>query len=235
MLKTTLKYTGLSLLALPTISCAANDRPNIIVILADDMGYSDIGCYGGEIETPNLDKLAKNGLRYRQFYNCARSCPTRASLLTGLYPHQAGMGWMAAADLQLPPYQGYLNNECLTIAQVLKGAGYGTYMSGKWHVSSDRQNKGGIKDNWPNQRGFDEFYGIVGGAANYFKMTYNDNNERYESPDDGKFYFTHAISDSATAFVDRHNYKKSPLFLYLAYTAPHWPLHALQKDIDKYK
>lgn len=209
-------------------------KPNIIVILADDMGYSDIGCYGGEVETPNLDRLAKNGLRYRQFYNGARSCPTRASLLTGLYAHQAGMGWMAAADMQRPSYQGCLNKECMTIAEVLKGSGYSTYMSGKWHVSSDRQNEGGIKDNWPNQRGFDRFYGIVGGAANYFNTTYNYNNDQFQSPKDGSFYFTHAISDSATVFIHRHDYERSPLFLYLAYTAPHWPLHALQKDIDKY-
>jgi arylsulfatase len=211
-----------------------DERPNIVIILADDMGYSDIGCYGGEIETPNIDRLANNGLRYRQFYNCARSCPTRASLLTGLYPHQAGMGWMAAADMQMPPYQGYLNNQCVTIAEVLRGAGYSTCMSGKWHVSSDRQNNGGVTDNWPLQRGFDRFYGIVGGAANYFNMEYHYGNEAGHSPDDGTFYFTHAVSDSATAFVSRHDYGKSPLFLYLAYTAPHWPLHALQKDIDKY-
>lgn len=232
-MKKVLKCTGLSLLAFPAF-VQASERPNILVIMADDLGYSDIGCYGGEIKTPNLDKLAANGLRYRQFYNGARSCPTRASLLTGLYAHQAGMGWMAAADMQRPEYQGYLNNQCMTIAEVLKEGGYGTYMSGKWHVSSDRQNKGGIKDNWPNQRGFDCFYGVVGGAANYFKMNYNYNNEKYPSPDDDAFYFTHAISDSAAVFLDRHDYEKSPLFLYLAYTAPHWPLHAIQKDIDKY-
>jgi arylsulfatase len=212
----------------------AQERPNIILIMADDMGYSDLGCYGGEVETPNINRLAQNGLRYRQFYNGARSCPTRASLLTGLYPHQAGMGWMAAADLQRPAYQGYLNNQCVTIAEVLKSAGYDTYMSGKWHVSSDRQNNGGVTDNWPNQRGFDRFFGIVGGAANYFNMVYNNNNERIQSPTDGSFYFTHAISDSAASFVDRHDYAKAPLFMYLAYTSPHWPLHALQPDIDKY-
>lgn len=214
---------------------AQTRQPNILVILADDMGYSDIGCYGGEIETPNIDRLARNGIRYRQFYNCARSCPSRASLLTGLYPHQAGMGWMAAADLQLPPYQGYLNRNCVTIAEVLKGAGYRTCMSGKWHVSSDRQNAGNVRDNWPNQRGFDEFYGIVDGAANYFKTIVNVNNDRMPSPDDGSFYFTHAISDHAADFVASHPFAEKPLFLYVAYTAPHWPLHALQHDIDKYK
>ncbi|MDR1666830.1 MAG: arylsulfatase [Bacteroidales bacterium] len=230
----------LTALALSANSCNSADsrkaeRPNIIVILADDMGYSDVGCYGGEIETPNIDRLAKNGLRYRQFYNCARSCPTRASLLTGLYPHQAGMGWMAAADMQRPPYQGYLNNQCVTIADVLQTAGYDTYMCGKWHVSSDRQNNGKVKDNWPLQRGFDRFYGITGGASNYFKVNYTNDNEQGVSPDDGTYYFTHALSDSATTFIRRHDYQQAPLFLYLAYTAAHWPLHALQKDIDKYK
>lgn len=230
--------SALTFLILPFHSASAQsqstDKPNIIVILADDMGYSDLGCYGGEMHTPSLDRLAKQGLRYRQFYNGARSCPTRASLLTGLYAHQAGMGWMAAADMQRPAYQGYLNKECVTIAEVLKTAGYSTYMSGKWHVSSDRQNNGGVKDNWPNQRGFDRFYGIVDGASNYFNMTYNDNNDRFKSPANENFYFTHALSDSATVFVHRHDFDKSPLFLYLAYTAPHWPLHALQEDIDRF-
>ncbi|MDR0395581.1 MAG: arylsulfatase [Tannerella sp.] len=230
----------LTTLAVSAGSCGGDDdrkaeRPNIIVILADDMGYSDVGCYGGEIETPNINRLAENGLRYRQFYNCARSCPTRASLLTGLYPHQAGMGWMAAADMQRSQYQGYLNRQCVTIADVLQTAGYDTYMSGKWHVSSDRQNNGKVRDNWPLQRGFNRFYGIVGGASNYFKVNYTNDNEQGFSPDDGTFYFTHAISDSATTFIRRHDYRQAPLFLYLAYTAAHWPLHALQKDIDKYK
>ncbi len=221
-------------LALAAAGCTQEKAPNIVVILADDMGFSDVGCYGGEVETPNLDRLAENGVRYRQFYNCARSCPSRAALLTGLYPHQAGMGWMAAADLQTPPYQGYLNENCVTIAQVLKTAGYGTYMCGKWHVSSDRQNKGNIQYNWPNQRGFDEFYGIVGGAANYFKTIVNINNDRVPTPDDENFYFTHAISDNATNYIANHSFDEEPMFLYVAYNAPHWPLHALQQDIDKY-
>jgi arylsulfatase len=224
---------GTSLLGITAVAQTAG-RPNIIIILADDMGYSDIGCYGGEIETPNINRLAQNGLRYRQFYNCARSCPTRASLLTGLYPHQAGMGWMAAADLQTPAYQGYLNNQCVTIAEVLQSAGYGTYMAGKWHVSSDRQNKGLVKDNWPLQRGFDRYFGIVEGASNYYNVKYTNDNDQAISPDDGSFYFTHALSDSASTFIARHDFATSPLFLYLAYTSPHWPLHALQEDIDKY-
>ena len=239
MKDSTLQKIGWSLVGVSCVSCASKvsesvERPNIIIILSDDMGYSDVACYGGEIETPHIDRLASNGLRYRQFYNCARSCPTRASLMTGLYPHQAGMGWMAAADMQRPAYQGYLNNQCVTIAEALKDAGYGTYMCGKWHLNSDRKNQGGIIDNWPTQRGFDRFFGIVSGASNYFDMDYYNDNERGHSPDDGSFYFTHAISDSAVAFVSRHDQQKVPFFLYLSYTSPHWPLHALQADIDKY-
>jgi len=209
------------------------ERPNIVLILADDMGYSDIGCYGGEIATPNIDRLAHEGLRYRQFYNGARSCPTRASLLTGLYAHQAGIGWMTHADMGRPAYQGFLNSECATLGDVLRGAGYGTYISGKWHVSSVRQNKGGVVDNWPNQRGFDEFFGIVDGSSDYFHPTLNRNNRQYEQKD-SDFYLTDALSDSACAFINRHDFEHKPLFLYMAYNAPHWPLHALRKDIDKY-
>ena len=226
---------GLMAAALPAaISCSPEKgaRPNIVVILADDMGYSDLGCYGGEIETPNLDNLAENGIRYRQFYNNARSCPSRAVLMTGLYPHQAGMGWMAAADLQTPQYQGHLNNNCVTIAEVLKEAGYGTYMCGKWHLSSDRQNQGKVEEAWPAQRGFDRFYGIPSGASNYFKTTmYNENTP---SPTPEGFYITTALSDSAATFISRHDYKEKPLFMYLAFNAPHWPLHAPQQTIDKY-
>lgn len=229
-----INYLGMAVASLPLVACNKTtlEKPNIVVILADDMGYSDLGCYGGEIETPNLNSLAENGLRWNQFYNNARSCPSRAVLMTGLYPHQAGMGWMAAADLQTPEYQGYLNRNCVTIAEVMRSAGYGTYMTGKWHLSNDRQNQGEVKDGWPIQRGFERFYGIPGGASNYFKATMVNDNEIQTTDDD--FYFTTAITDSAATFINRHNYKEKPLFLYLGFTAPHWPLHALQKDIDKY-
>lgn len=211
------------------------DRPNIIVIMADDMGFSDLGCYGGEIQTPNLDRLAWNGVRYSQFYNAARCCPTRASLLTGVYPHQAGMGWMTNADLGTPAYQGDLGKNVRTLAEVLKSGGYGTYMTGKWHVSNTRKDKAGVNDNWPAQRGFDRFFGIVGGAGHYFKLPVFSDNQRYPSPPG--FYFTHAISDSSVTFIDQHARKKTgtPFFMYVSYTAPHWPLHALKEDIDKYR
>src|SRR5579885_3547174 len=140
----------LCLPSVPNLSPAA--PPNIVVILSDDMGFSDLGCYGGEIQTPNLDRLAAGGLRFTQFYNTARCCPSRASLLTGLYPHQAGVGLMTA-DLGLPGYRGHLNDRCVTLAEVLRSAGYRTYLSGKWHL--------GTPD--PIARGFDEAYKMDGG------------------------------------------------------------------------
>src|SRR5690606_6449647 len=165
-----------------------NRRPHIVLVMADDLGYSDIGCYGGEVQTPNLDRLAAEGIRYKQFYNAARCCPTRAALISGLYPHQAGMGWMAAADLGTPAYEGNLNNHAVTIAEVLKTAGYRTYMSGKWHLTNERKIDGMVTDNWPMQRGFDRFFGIIPGGANYFTPMVYSGNERYGAPDD--FYLT---------------------------------------------
>jgi arylsulfatase len=136
-------------------------RPNIIVMMADDMGFSDLGCYGGEIDTPNLNRLATSGVRFTQFYNTARCCPTRASLLTGLYSHQAGVGHMVS-DYGLAGYRGDLNRNCVTIAEALKPAGYTTLMAGKWHVTPANESK----HNWPLQRGFDRYYGtIMGGEA----------------------------------------------------------------------
>lgn len=233
-----MKIFRLSLLALFTfsqINSIAQQKPNIILVLADDMGFSDIGAYGGEVKTPNIDQLAKEGIRYKQFYNAARCCPTRASLMTGLYPHQAGMGWMAAADLGTnPAYQDDLNKESVTIAEVLKTAGYSTYMTGKWHLTNERKIDGRVLESWPKQRGFDRYFGIVPGGANYFTPVLYSNNTTYKAPED--FYLTHAITDTSVKFIGEHFAKtKNPFFLYVAYTAPHWPLHALQKDIDKYK
>jgi len=208
-------------------------RPNIIIILADDMGFSDIGCYGGEIRTPHLDALAHAGLRFTQFYNTGRCCPTRASLLTGLYPHQAGIGHMTS-DRRLPGYQGDLNDRCLTIAQVLKTAGYATYMAGKWHVTKHLwPNSDAEKHNWPLQRGFDRFFGTILGAGSFYDpTTLVEGNEHITPGDD--FYYTDAISDHAVKFIREHDNDK-PFFMYVAYTAAHWPMHARPRDIAKYK
>jgi arylsulfatase A-like enzyme len=175
-------------------------QPNIIVILADDMGFSDIGCYGGEIRTPNLDSLAANGVRMTQFYNTARCCPTRACLLTGLYPHQAGVGWMMR-DQKHPGYRGRLNRNCVTMAEVLGASGYATYMCGKWHVTPDVK-PDGPKDNWPLQRGFDRFYGTIHGAGSFFdpNSLTRDNTQisPYADPEyqPEQYYYTDAINPS---------------------------------------
>ncbi len=210
--------------------------PNILLILNDDMGFSDLGCYGGEVHSPNLDRLAYGGLRFTQFYNTARCCPSRASLLTGLHPHQTGVGHMMTDD-GLEGYRGDLNHHCVTIADVTKSAGYNTYMSGKWHISR-HIGPDGPKHSWPLQRGFDQFYGIITGAANFWKpRTLTRNNEQLdlENLPDG-YFFTDAISDQAVDFILQHHQTEpdNPFFSYVAYTAPHWPLHAHQEDIDKY-
>ena len=220
----------------------ASSRPNIIVILVDDMGYSDIGCFGSEIRTPNLDSLASSGLRFSQMYNSARCCPSRAALLTGLNPHQAGVGHMVA-DLGVPEYQGYLKDNAVTIAEALKADGYSTYMSGKWHVGGDYNLAD--PDSWtptapgyptPTQRGFDRFFGILTGAGNfYFPKTLMDQDTLVPLSDLDDFYLTDAISDKAVSMIGEAVTKDSPFFMYVTYTAPHWPLHAREEDIARYE
>jgi len=206
-------------------------RPNILLIMADDMGFSDIGCYGSEIATPNLDRLAQDGLRFRQFYNAARCCPTRASLLTGLYQHQAGVGYMVG-DQGRPGYRGFLNDRCATIAEVLGPAGYATLISGKWHV-------GEKPEHWPDKRGFDRAFGLISGGSNYFKLDGARqmalDGEPWTPPDDGSFYMTDAFADHAVRMLDESVPDDKPFFLYLPFTAPHWPLHAREDDIAAYK
>ncbi|MEM8735881.1 MAG: arylsulfatase [Planctomycetota bacterium] len=224
--------------------CSGADRPNIIYIMSDDMGYSDIGCYGSEIETPHLDKLASNGLRFTQFYNTARCCPTRASLLSGLYPHQAGIGHMMS-DSGYEGYRGDLNRNCVTIAEVLKTAGYRTYMSGKWHVTKTvkPEDESG-KSNWPRQRGFDRFYGTIHGAGSFFDPNSLTRDNELISPyadseyqPENGFYYTDAIADHASRFVREHerDHSDEPFFMYVSFTAAHWPMHAREQDIEKYQ
>ena len=209
---------------------AAARRPNIIVMMADDMGFSDIGCYGGEIRTPNLDRLARRGVRFTQFYNTARCCPTRASLLTGLYPHQAGVGHMME-DRKLPGYRGDLNRQCVTIAEVLKPAGYHTLMCGKWHVTPVTQSK----HNWPLQRGFEHHYGTIHGAGSFYDPVTLTRDNELIAPEGKDYYYTDALSRQAARFIQDYAGKQQPFFLYLAYTSPHWPMHALEGDIARYR
>ncbi|WP_321471653.1 arylsulfatase [uncultured Paludibaculum sp.] len=206
-------------------------RPNILLILADDMGFSDTGCYGSEISTPNLDRLAGQGVRFTQFYNCARCCPSRASLLTGLYPHHAGIGHMVDRAGPAPGYVNDLSPRSRTIAEVLRASGYQTGMTGKWHVTpvNDSQR------NWPMQRGFDRYYGIIHGAADYYNpVTLKRGNDPAE-PGGPDFFLTDAIGDNGVQFLDEFKKKDDPFFLYAAFTAPHWPLHARAEDIRKYE
>lgn len=225
MKKTTLL---LSSLALTTFSFA-QQKPNIVVILADDLGFSDLGCFGGEINTPNLDKLSENGLRITQMYNSARSCPSRACLLTGLYPHQAGLGDMVGKSPEWPRgYAGLRSDDNVTIAEVLKDAGYFTAMAGKWHVGKAKN---------PIDRGFQEYYGMLGGFDSFWNPdVYTrlpaDRTPRVYAEDE--FYATNVITDYAIDFINEANDSDKPLFLYLAYNAPHFPLHAPKNVTDKY-
>jgi arylsulfatase A-like enzyme len=207
-----------------------------VLILNDDMGYSDIGCYGGEIDTPNLNRLAANGLRFSQFYNTARCSPSRASLLTGLHPHQTGIG-VLTYDFGPEGYSGDLAENCVTIAEALKGSAYRTYMSGKWHVAKSLKKPTG---SWPLARGFDEFFGTIIGAGSFYDpstLTRGDENVEHEAKGNPDFFYTDAINDQAAAYVRKHcrDTPDSPFFMYVAHTAPHWPLHAHDEDIAKYK
>lgn len=215
-------------------------QPNIILILADDMGFSDIGCYGSEIQTPNLDRLATEGIRFSSMYNNARCCPSRAALLSGLYPHQAGIGEMTDTDLPIPEYQGFFNQESVTIANILGEAGYSNYLSGKWHLGEEPLH-------WPLNHGFDQCFALINGASSYFDfkpyrselwppgntLTLVKDNQPLDLSD-SVFYATDLYTDQAIGFIENHP-EQNPFFLYLAYTAPHWPLHALPEDIEKYK
>lgn len=217
-----------------------NRPPNVLIILADDMGYSDLSCMGSEIPTPNIDRIAEEGALFTNFYNAARCCPTRASLLTGLYPHQAGMGDMTEGRIRkdgtyLEAYQGYLHDQSVTIAEILQANGYQTFISGKWHV-------GDASEHWPLQRGFDRSFSLISGASNYFnikpyineeqEIVLTRDNERIEPPED--FYMTDAIGENAIKFLTQRD-RKRPFFLYLPFTAPHWPLQAPEEELSLHR
>lgn len=225
----------------------AAENPNVIIIMVDDMGFSDIGCYGGEIQTPNIDALAAGGIRFSRFYNASRCCPTRASLMTGLHPHLTGIGHMTNSPgtnsqdrgEAFPNYRGFLNRQCATVGELLGAAGYSSYLAGKWHLGE------GKRDQWPLQRGFDQFYGCLSGATRFFSpdtdtregrgITFgNEPVAKVESTTDRPYYTTDAFTDYGIRFIEEGE-KDKPFFLYLAYTAPHWPHQAHEEDIDKYR
>ncbi|MDF1858687.1 MAG: arylsulfatase [Verrucomicrobiales bacterium] len=203
-------------------------RPNILYILADDLGFSDLGCFGGEIETPVLDTLAEGGVRLTQFYNTGRCCPSRAALLSGQYPHRVGLGHMTTNDLGRPGYRGVISDEAQTIGQALAPTGYRSFISGKWHL--------GTPD--PTKNGFEEFYGTLVSAKRFFDpdhlVRFPEGRKMREYPE-GEFYATDAVTDHAIDFLHlARETPEKPWFLYLAYHAPHFPLHAPKKEIARY-
>ena len=231
-------------------AAAPEGPPDIVVILADDLGYSDVGSYGGEIRTPNIDRLARGGLRFSAFYNTARCVPTRAALLTGVYPHQAGLGGMTS-DQGLPGYRGALSANAVTLAEALRAAGYRTGMVGKWHVSrtldrrepreqldwlAHRASFGDFspRDQYPTARGFDDYFGNLWGVVDYFDPFALVNGTEPVDAVPAGYYHTDAISDSAVAYVERYARDRRPFFLYVAHTAPHWPLQAPAEDVARY-
>lgn len=226
-------------------------KPNIILIMADDLGFSDLGCYGGEINTPNLDRIAKQGLQFTQFYNVSRCCPTRASLLTGLYNHDAGIGDMTTAE-NAEGYKGHLGKNTVTIAEVLKEAGYRTAMTGKWHVSNTLTQPNAQEQmkwlnhqaehplfspiaQYPTSRGFEKYYGTIWGVIDFFDpfSLVEGTTPVKDVPKD--YYHTDAINDKTVDYIKEYSQSGSPFFLYVAHNAPHWPIQALPEDIEKYK
>lgn len=238
---------GLSLL--PNLVYNKNkegDRPNIMVIMVDDMGFSDVGCYGGEVQTPNIDQLAENGLSFKNFHNTARCCPTRASLLTGQYQHKVGMPRMANNG-------DSINRNGVTIAEALKQVGYKTSMFGKWHLSGyetldddDKQIKWlnhqydpekpfSPRDTYPAKRGFEDFYGVIWGVVDYYDpfSLVEGMDPVKEVPED--FYLTDEITNRSVEKIKKYAQEDDPFFMYVSHAAPHWPLQAPEEDIEKYK
>jgi len=242
-LRTALAGSAVSLMPSLPLSAQQKARPNIVLIMADDMGFSDVGCYGGEIHTPNLDRLAANGLRFTQFYNCARCCPTRASLMTGQYAHTVGLRHNGRS----------LTRNGITIAEALRSAGYSTAMAGKWHLSHtpvladkklhqkwlDHQHDPGQPfgplETYPVRRGFDKHYGIIWGVVDHFDPFSLVEGTRPVRTVPQDYYFADAITDKAVAYIDELGVSHRPFFLYVAHSAPHWPLHARPEDIARYK
>ena len=206
-------------------------KPNIIVILADDMGFSDLGCTGAEIQTPNLDKLASDGLLFTNCYNTSRCCPTRAALLTGQYQWDAGMGDMTTTESDFPEYQKEINDNNMTIAESLQQVGYQTFMAGKWHLGDRREA-------WPDRRGFEQFYASPFGGGIYFYPFHIDRpiyHNGVEVIPDENWYSTDAFTDETVDYIRHRPSKEKPFLIYLAYVAPHVPLQAKKEDIDKYR
>lgn len=218
----------------PTDSSPLSGRArNVVLFLADDLGYSDLGCFGGEIATPNLDALAARGTRLTQFYNTARCSPSRASLLTGLHPHQTGIGILTGSDGAVG-YAGDLNRSGPTVAEMLKRSGYDTAVTGKWHLSASMREP---SDSWPTRRGFDYFYGTLSGCGSYYDPATLTRGETpiAEEAAAQDYYYTDAIAAEAERFLLEPARQERPFLLYVPFTAPHWPLHAPAELVERYR
>jgi len=249
MLNTGVLYTSLilsTLLGLKESKCCAADRlqekPNLLLIVADDMGYSDLGCFGGEINTPNIDALAARGLRATNFYVAPSCSPSRSMLLTGTDNHIAGIGnmaeWTGPSQRGSPGYEGFLNSRVVTVASLLRDAGYHTYMAGKWHLGDKREQ-------WSAARGFERDFTMLQGAGSHWpdmlgllptepKVTYTRNGERVsELP--GDYYSSKDLTDFIIECIDANPTNDKPFFAYLAYQAPHGPLAVPDEWRDKYR
>ena len=216
-----------------SLPAEAEVAPCIVLMMADDLGFSDLGCYGGEIATPHLDQLARQGVRFANFSNTSRCCPSRASLLTGLYSHQAGIGRMNGRD-EGPGYRGQLLNAVPTLPELLSKRGYSTAMVGKWHLTRSSSIDNGPNGSWPRQRGFEFFYGTMEGAKNYFAPTWLFDNGQEVRSFKKEFFYTDAISTRAAQWI-RTQPVDQPLFLYTAFYAPHFPLQAPRSAIQPYR
>lgn len=230
-----MKWMPVAGLALSLLGNAvAAEKPNVVLIMCDDMGFSDLGCYGSEIRTPNIDALAEEGIRFSRFKNTGRCCPSRASLLTGRYQHSVGMGWMTVIDEHRPGYRGQITDQVPTIAEAFKSGGYDTYMAGKWHVTVEggwRPDGATPNGSWPTQRGFDQYYGSLTGGGNYTKPKGLKRNETAITKFPKDYYYTHAITEHAVEFIQQHE-TANPLFMYLAHYAPHVPLQAPKARVE---
>lgn len=216
-----------------TTSRLSGSVRNIVLILADDLGFSDLRCFGGEISTPHLDSLADRGTKLTQFYNTARCSPSRASLLTGLHPHQTGIGILTGSDGAVG-YAGDLNRAGSTLAEMLRRSGYDTAVTGKWHLSASMREP---SDSWPTRRGFDHFYGTLSGCGSFYDpptLTRGETSVVDEAAAPG-FYYTDAIADEAERFLQQPARQDSPFLLYVPFTAPHWPLHAPDEIVARYR
>lgn len=207
-------------------------RPSVVLIMADDLGFSDLGCFGSEIATPNLDRLAAEGARCTRFYSTPRCSPSRAALMTGLFPHQTGLGILTDDDRPFG-YPGSLRTDNVTLAEAFRAAGYRTCLSGKWHLAHDAHNP---NQSWPTRRGFERFFGTLAGGGSYYHPGTLTRGEEpaTDAPDDPDFHYTDAIAADAADFIAGCG-PEQPFFLYAAFTAPHWPLHARTEDISRYE